>query len=169
MAYMLVVGLLVSVGHRYMPYFHTKLSTFWLSDGMCCSLWWCFKRKSRKIRCWSCTYDWRWESGIIFNLIALEFYHFQLVNLSLDFMSWLSLKISRIREGLGVGTNNVAEYRGLILGLKYAIRLGFKRIKVYGDSQLVCYQVHAYKLVLSEWSSCLLFMVVWQLCTFLLI
>lgn len=49
--------------------------------------------------------------------------------------------ISRLREGLGVVTNNVAEYRGLILGLKYAIRHGFKRIKVNGDSQLVCYQV----------------------------
>ncbi|KAL6641030.1 hypothetical protein ACP70R_019211 [Stipagrostis hirtigluma subsp. patula] len=49
--------------------------------------------------------------------------------------------ISRLREGLGVVTNNVAEYRGLILGLKYAIRHGFKKIKVYGDSQLVCYQV----------------------------
>lgn len=49
--------------------------------------------------------------------------------------------ISRLREGLGVATNNVAEYRGLILGLKYAIKHGFKRIKVYGDSQLVCYQV----------------------------
>lgn len=53
----------------------------------------------------------------------------------------ISLKISRLREGLGVVTNNVAEYRGLILGLKYAIRHGFKRIKVNGDSQLVCYQV----------------------------
>jgi ribonuclease HI len=49
--------------------------------------------------------------------------------------------ISRLREGLGIVTNNVAEYRGLILGLKYAIRHGFKRIKVYGDSQLICYQV----------------------------
>ncbi|XP_051185245.1 uncharacterized protein [Lolium perenne] len=49
--------------------------------------------------------------------------------------------ISRLREGLGIATNNVAEYGGLILGLKYAIRHGFKRIKVYGDSQLVCYQV----------------------------
>ncbi|XP_006661832.1 uncharacterized protein LOC102712664 [Oryza brachyantha] len=49
--------------------------------------------------------------------------------------------ISRIREGLGIVTNNVAEYRGLILGLKYAIRHGFKKIKIYGDSQLVCYQV----------------------------
>ncbi|XP_066386415.1 uncharacterized protein [Miscanthus floridulus] len=50
--------------------------------------------------------------------------------------------ISRLREGLGVATNNVAEYRGLILGLKYAIRHGFKRIKVHGDSQLVCNQVN---------------------------
>uniref|UniRef100_A0A0E0M8C8 RNase H type-1 domain-containing protein n=1 Tax=Oryza punctata TaxID=4537 RepID=A0A0E0M8C8_ORYPU len=49
--------------------------------------------------------------------------------------------ISRLREGLGIVTNNVAEYRGLILGLKYAIRHGFKKIIVYGDSQLVCYQV----------------------------
>ncbi|RLN38989.1 uncharacterized protein C2845_PM01G40740 [Panicum miliaceum] len=50
--------------------------------------------------------------------------------------------ISRLREGLGIVTNNVAEYRGLILGLKYAIRHGFKRIKVHGDSQLVCNQVN---------------------------
>lgn len=50
--------------------------------------------------------------------------------------------ISRLREGLGVVTNNVAEYRGLILGLKYAIRHGFKKIKVHGDSQLVCHQVN---------------------------
>lgn len=49
--------------------------------------------------------------------------------------------ISRLREGLGISTNCVAVYRGLILGLKYAIRHGFKRIKVCGDSQLVCYQV----------------------------
>ncbi|CAL4933744.1 unnamed protein product [Urochloa decumbens] len=50
--------------------------------------------------------------------------------------------ISRLREGLGIVTNNVAEYRGLILGLKYAIRHGFKRIKVHGDSLLVCNQVN---------------------------
>jgi len=49
--------------------------------------------------------------------------------------------ISRLREGLGIVTNNVAEYRGLILGLKYAIRHGFRRIRVHGDSQLVCNQV----------------------------
>lgn len=58
----------------------------------------------------------------------------------------ITLKISRLREGLGVATNNVAEYRGLILGLKYAIRHGFKRIKVHGDSQLVCNQVWLFSL-----------------------
>ncbi|KAJ6850099.1 uncharacterized protein M6B38_265835 [Iris pallida] len=49
--------------------------------------------------------------------------------------------ISRLREGLGIVTNNVAEYRALILGMKYALRKGFKQIQVQGDSKLVCMQV----------------------------
>ncbi|XP_071713059.1 uncharacterized protein [Rutidosis leptorrhynchoides] len=49
--------------------------------------------------------------------------------------------VYRVREGLGVATNNVAEYRGVILGLRYALKLGFKHILVHGDSQLVCMQV----------------------------
>ncbi|XP_020677704.1 uncharacterized protein LOC110096217 isoform X2 [Dendrobium catenatum] len=49
--------------------------------------------------------------------------------------------ISRVREGLGITTNNVAEYRALILGMKYALMRGFKHIRVQGDSQLVCLQV----------------------------
>ncbi|XP_072983949.1 uncharacterized protein [Typha latifolia] len=49
--------------------------------------------------------------------------------------------ISRLREGLGVATNNVAEYRAVILGMKYALKKGFRRIHVRGDSQLVCMQV----------------------------
>lgn len=51
------------------------------------------------------------------------------------------MKVARIREGLGVATNNVAEYRGLILGLKLALKKGFKQIQVQGDSKLVCMQV----------------------------
>ncbi|XXG60567.1 hypothetical protein AAC387_Pa04g2436 [Persea americana] len=47
----------------------------------------------------------------------------------------------RLREGIGIATNNVAEYRALILGLKYALEKGFKRIRVLGDSNLVCMQV----------------------------
>lgn len=49
--------------------------------------------------------------------------------------------VSRLRQGLGVVTNNVAEYRALILGMQYAHKKGFKEIKVQGDSKLVCMQV----------------------------
>ncbi len=42
---------------------------------------------------------------------------------------------------LGVQTNNVAEYSGAIAGLKRALELGCKRIKLFGDSQLVIYQL----------------------------
>ncbi|XP_048329552.1 uncharacterized protein LOC107419636 isoform X2 [Ziziphus jujuba] len=51
------------------------------------------------------------------------------------------LVICRLREGLGTATNNVAEYRAMILGLKYALKRGFYRIRVQGDSKLVCMQV----------------------------
>ncbi|XP_047321951.1 uncharacterized protein LOC124925876 [Impatiens glandulifera] len=49
--------------------------------------------------------------------------------------------ICRLREGLGDVTNNVAEYRAVILGMKCAIKKGFKDIKVFGDSKLVCKQM----------------------------
>nr|GMD33378.1 uncharacterized protein LOC109166315 [Ipomoea batatas] len=47
----------------------------------------------------------------------------------------------RLREGLGVATNNAAEYRAIILGLKYALSKGFTSIRAQGDSKLVCMQV----------------------------
>ncbi|GFP98894.1 uncharacterized protein mb2253c [Phtheirospermum japonicum] len=50
-------------------------------------------------------------------------------------------RVYRLREGVGIATNNVAEYRGAILGLKFAISKGFKHIRVQGDSKLVCMQV----------------------------
>nr|GEX28052.1 ribonuclease H1 [Tanacetum cinerariifolium] len=49
--------------------------------------------------------------------------------------------ICRLREGLGIATNNVAEYRAMILGLKSALSKGFTSIRVMGDSKLVCMQV----------------------------
>ncbi|XP_051114781.1 uncharacterized protein LOC127240257 isoform X2 [Andrographis paniculata] len=49
--------------------------------------------------------------------------------------------VFRLREGVGIATNNVAEYRGAILGLKYALSKGFKHIRIQGDSKLVCMQV----------------------------
>ncbi|KAK4790806.1 hypothetical protein SAY86_031219 [Trapa natans] len=50
--------------------------------------------------------------------------------------------ICRLREGAGtVTTNNIAEYRAIILGLKYALIRGYRNIQVKGDSKLVCMQV----------------------------
>ncbi|XP_059670202.1 uncharacterized protein LOC132315809 [Cornus florida] len=49
--------------------------------------------------------------------------------------------VYRLREGVGIATCNVAEYRAVILGLKYALKKGFKHIRVQGDSKLVCMQI----------------------------
>ncbi|CAL1357961.1 unnamed protein product [Linum trigynum] len=47
----------------------------------------------------------------------------------------------RFSEGVGLATNNVAEYRGVILGMKQALKKGFRDIRVQGDSNLVCMQI----------------------------
>ncbi|KAH7834813.1 hypothetical protein Vadar_019961 [Vaccinium darrowii] len=49
--------------------------------------------------------------------------------------------ICKLREGLGIATCNAAEYRALILGMKYALMKGFTNIRVLGDSKLVCMQI----------------------------
>ncbi|KAI9125227.1 hypothetical protein K1719_003843 [Acacia pycnantha] len=49
--------------------------------------------------------------------------------------------ICRLREGVGVATCNAAEYRALILGMKYALQKGFTGIHIQGDSKLVCMQI----------------------------
>ncbi|KAL5701473.1 hypothetical protein ACHQM5_026803 [Ranunculus cassubicifolius] len=49
--------------------------------------------------------------------------------------------VCRLREGLGVVSNNVAEYRAILLGLKHALKKGFSQIRVQGDSKLVYMQV----------------------------
>jgi ribonuclease HI len=47
---------------------------------------------------------------------------------------------------LGTATNNVAEYRALILGLQRARALGASEVEVIGDSELIAKQVQgAYK------------------------
>lgn len=43
---------------------------------------------------------------------------------------------------LGIVSNNVAEYRGLILGLKSAEKLGIESLEVYMDSELIIKQVN---------------------------
>lgn len=50
-------------------------------------------------------------------------------------------QVCELREGLGSTTNNVAEYRAFILGLRGALDRGIYRVRVQGDSKLVCEQV----------------------------
>jgi len=45
-----------------------------------------------------------------------------------------------ISESLGLATNNVAEYRGLIAALEAALELGAKRVEVRLDSELLVRQ-----------------------------
>ena len=45
-------------------------------------------------------------------------------------------------EPIGVATNNVAEYRGLLLGLERARALGATEVEVVNDSELVAKQVN---------------------------
>ena len=40
------------------------------------------------------------------------------------------------------GTNNLAEYTGILIGLQKAHDLGIKKLKVYGDSMLVTKQLN---------------------------
>ena len=46
-------------------------------------------------------------------------------------------------ELLGTVTNNVAEYRALLLGLRHARELGAREVEVVGDSELIAKQVRA--------------------------
>ena len=50
--------------------------------------------------------------------------------------------LARDSELLGVATNNVAEYRGLLLGLELARKLGASEVEVVNDSELVAKQVN---------------------------
>jgi ribonuclease HI len=44
-------------------------------------------------------------------------------------------------EAIGVATNNVAEYRALLLGIERAVELGASELELVGDSELVVRQV----------------------------
>jgi ribonuclease HI len=50
--------------------------------------------------------------------------------------------VDEAHEYLGVASNNVAEYRGLLLGLQRARALGADEIEVVNDSELVAKQVN---------------------------
>ena len=48
--------------------------------------------------------------------------------------------LAELAEGIGRATNNVAEYRGVIAGLRQAGALGARRVRVRADSLLVVNQ-----------------------------
>ncbi|HVC83898.1 MAG TPA: reverse transcriptase-like protein [Solirubrobacteraceae bacterium] len=49
--------------------------------------------------------------------------------------------LAEASELLGVATNNVAEYRGLLLGLRRARELGATEVELINDSELVAKQL----------------------------
>lgn len=49
--------------------------------------------------------------------------------------------VAHLGRFLGEATNNVAEYQGLLLGLRRALELGVSEVAVYADSQLVIRQL----------------------------
>ncbi len=50
--------------------------------------------------------------------------------------------LDEARQLLGVATNNVAEYRGLLLGLERARALGADEVEIVNDSELVAKQMN---------------------------
>src|SRR5687768_4843234 len=46
----------------------------------------------------------------------------------------------KISEAIGITTNNIAEYRGLVAGLEAALALGARRLEVRMDSELIVRQ-----------------------------
>ena len=50
--------------------------------------------------------------------------------------------VGEAMETIGVATNNVAEYRALLLGLRKARELGADEVEVVNDSELIAKQVN---------------------------
>lgn len=54
----------------------------------------------------------------------------------------LGRPVANLSEFLGRQTNNYAEYSGLLAALNYALRHGFKALKVVSDSELMVKQIN---------------------------
>jgi ribonuclease HI len=50
--------------------------------------------------------------------------------------------IHQEKQFLGITTNNQAEYRGLLMGLKYLVENNFSEVTFYSDSELMVKQIH---------------------------
>ena len=49
--------------------------------------------------------------------------------------------LAELYEGIGISTNNVAEYRGLIAALQWALAHGHTRVHIKSDSLLIVQQM----------------------------
>jgi ribonuclease HI len=49
--------------------------------------------------------------------------------------------LAELYAGIGINTNNVAEYRGLIAALEWALEHGHTRLHIRSDSQLIVQQM----------------------------
>jgi ribonuclease HI len=49
--------------------------------------------------------------------------------------------IAELHGGLGIATNNVAEYNGLLAALRYAVEHGHRRLHIKADSELLVRQL----------------------------
>jgi ribonuclease HI len=49
--------------------------------------------------------------------------------------------VEELKQSLGVATNNVAEYRGLLAALTWAVRAGIGRLHIRSDSELLVKQM----------------------------
>ncbi|HVP63923.1 MAG TPA: ribonuclease HI family protein [candidate division Zixibacteria bacterium] len=58
--------------------------------------------------------------------------------------------LAELSEFLGAQTNNFAEYSGLVAALEYAIKHGFRAVKVISDSELLVKQIKGQYKVRSE-------------------
>jgi ribonuclease HI len=50
--------------------------------------------------------------------------------------------LAELYEGIGTATNNVAEYRGLLAALEWALAHGHTRVHIKSDSQLLVQQIN---------------------------
>ena len=58
--------------------------------------------------------------------------------------------LAELHGSLGIATNNIAEYRGLIAALQWAVDNGVKEITVKGDSLLIIQQMRGVYKVKNE-------------------
>jgi ribonuclease HI len=50
--------------------------------------------------------------------------------------------LAELYEGIGIATNNLAEYRGLLAALEWALAHGHKRVHIKSDSLLLVQQIN---------------------------